>query len=148
MPFLSYQGERRTLTQFLNTKEQKDHRAEADAEDPSTCQGESGIKEYWGMKNIKSLDGLPGLTSALKTGFKSGGYNVNHWTPGPAPPQGERARTGEPPGQGGKDVDTLMRPMRYVDVRFLVGVVTGGLLAVVICAILLHTRSQLSVLLL
>ena len=101
------------------------------------CKAESGIKEYWELKNARSLDGLPGLSSASRTGFRSNGYNVNAWTT--SPPHGESPRHGK------KDVDMWMR---YVDVRFSVGVVTGGLLATVFYAILLHTQPQLSFLLL
>lgn len=104
------------------------------------CKGESGLKEYWELKNTKSLDGLPGLASAPRTGFRSNGYNVNGWTASPS--------HRESPRHGKKDVEMSMQSMRYVDVRFLVGVVTGGLFATVFYAVLLHTRSQLSFLLL
>jgi len=134
VPFYSYQGERRTLSRYFNISEQKDNQAEADAENPSTCKAEGGIKEYWEQKNAKSLDGLPGLSSASRIGFRPNGYNVNRWT------------TSLP--HGGKDVDVSMRSMGYVDVKFLAGVATGVLFTMVCYAILLHTQSQLSLLLL
>jgi len=132
VPFYSYQGERRTLNQYFNNREQKDNRTEADAEDPSMCKAESGIKEYWEEKNTKSLDGLPGLSSAPSVGFRPRGYNVNLWTS--SPPFGE------------KDTRKSTQVGRYVDAKFMAGMATGGLFAMVCYIIFQHAQLQLSLL--
>ncbi|KAF9783412.1 hypothetical protein BJ322DRAFT_976363, partial [Thelephora terrestris] len=64
IPFYSYQGERHGLSQISKKKEEEDNQAEADAEDPSICKAEDGIRAYWEQQNAKGLDGLPGLSSA------------------------------------------------------------------------------------
>lgn len=130
IPFYSYQGERNTLSQSFNNKEQKDNKVEAEAEDPSTCKADSGIKEYWEQKNTKSLDGLPGLSSAPSVGFRSNGYNINAWTK--TSPVSERP------------MDKPIQALRYMDAKFLAGVATGGLLANVCYTILQHAQLQLS----
>ena len=130
VPFYSYQGERHALVQFSNNKEKKDTEAEADAEIPSMCKAESGIKEYWEQKNATSLDGLPGLASASSVGFRPNGYNVNLWTK--SSPLSE------------KRTDTATQASQYVDAKFLAGVATGGLFATACYAILQHVQPQLS----
>ena len=132
MPFYSYQGERHTLNQCFNNKEQKDNEVEADAEDPSVCKAESGLKEYWEQKNAQSLDGLPGLSSASSAGFRPNGYNVNVWTK--SPPVGK------------KQTDKAKWTARYVDTKFLAGVATGGVLVTVCYATFQRALSQVSLL--
>ncbi|KAF9646297.1 hypothetical protein BDM02DRAFT_3171887 [Thelephora ganbajun] len=132
VPFYSYQGERHALNQFFNNKEQKDNEAEADAEDPSMCKAESGIKEYWENKNAKSLDGLPGLFSASSVGFRPNGYNVNIWTK--SSPASE------------KQANEVTQTTRYVDAKFLAVVATGGLFATACYAIFQHAQLQFSLL--
>ena len=132
VPFYSYQGERHSLNQCFNTKEQKDNEAEADAENPSMCKAESGLKEYWEKKNTQSLDGLPGLSSAPSAALRPNGYNVNVWT--------------KFPHLGEKQTGKATQATRYVDAKFLAGVATGGLLATVCYAILQHAQPQLSLL--
>ena len=96
------------------------------------CKAESGIKEYWEQKNAKSLDGLPGLSSAPSVGFRPNGYNVNLWTS--SPPFGE------------KDIGESIQTARYVDVKFMVGVATGGLFATVCYAIFQRAQPLFSLL--
>ena len=133
VPFYSYQGERHTLNQYFNNREKKDNEAEADAENPSMCKAESGLKEYWEQKNAQSLDGLPGLSSASSVGFRPNGYNVNLWSSSSPPPHE-------------KQTDKAARETHYVDAKFLAGVATGGLLATACYAIFQHTQPHLSVL--
>lgn len=132
VPFYSYQGERRTLNKYLNYKEQRDNRAEADAEDPSTCRAEGGIKEYWEQKNAKSLDGLPGLSSAPSAGFCPRGYNINLWKS--SPPFGE------------KDMGKSTHVGRYVDAKFMAGMAMGGFFATICYIIFQHAQPQFSLL--
>jgi len=132
VPFYSYQGERRTLGKYSNHKEKKENRAEADAENPSMCKAENGIKEHWEQRNAKSLDGLPGLSSASSVGFRPNGYNVNLWTN--SPPFGE------------KGMGESIQAARYVDVKFMAGVATGGLFAMVCYAIFQHAQPLFSLL--
>lgn len=96
------------------------------------CKAESGIKEYWDQKNLKSLDGLPGLSSASSVGFRLNGYNVNLWTS--SPPLGK------------KDTDKPMQATRYMDAKFLAGMATGGLFATVCYTIFQHAQSHFSLL--
>lgn len=103
---------------------------EADAEDPSTSKAERGLKEYWQQKNAKSLDELPGLSSAPSVGFRSNGYNINAWTKSPPISKTLTDKTAQAP--------------RYVDAKFLAGVATGGLLTAVCYTVLQHTQLQLS----
>jgi len=95
------------------------------------CKAESGLKEYWEQKNTRSLDGLPGLSSASNVGFRPNGYNVNLWTKSPL--------------FGENQTEKVAQETRYVDARFLAGVATGGLFALV-CYTALHAQSQLSLL--
>jgi len=132
VPFYSYQGERHTLNQYFNSKEQKDNEVEADAENPSMCAAESGLKAYWVQKNTQSLDGLPGLSSASKAGFRPNGYDVNAWT--------------KSPPSGGKLTNTVTQKAGYFDAKFLAGVATGGLFATACYTVLQYTQSQLSLL--
>jgi len=94
------------------------------------CKAEKGIKEYWEQKNTKSLDGLPGLSSAPSAGFRPHGYNVNLWTSSPP-----------------KDVGKSTQVGRYVDAKFMAGMATGGLFAMVCYVIFQHAQPQLSLLL-
>jgi len=105
---------------------------EVDAESPSTCKAEKGLKEYWEQKNAKSLDGLPGLSSAPSVGFRPNGYNVNAWTK--SPPSGE------------KQTDKAAQVSQFVDAKFLTGVATGGAFATVCYVIFQHAHSRLSLL--
>jgi len=132
VPFYSYQGERHILSQMSKNKEQKDNEAEAGAENPSTCRAEDGIREYWEQQNNKGLDGLPALTSASSVGFRLNGYNVNLWTK--STPLNETQK------------EKVAQVTDYVDAKFLAGVVTGGLFAMVCYATLRHVQPQLSVL--
>ena len=97
------------------------------------CKAEKGIKEYWEQKNAKSLDGLPGLSSAPSVGFRPNGYNVNAWT------------KSSPPGE--KQTEKATEVSRYVDAKFLAGVATGGAIAAVCYVIFQHAQSQISLLL-
>ena len=130
MPFYSYQGERRALSQSFDKREKKDNEAEASAEDLLMCKAEGGIKEYWEQKNVKSLDGLPGLSSAPSVWFRSNGYNVNAWTR--SPPVSEVPK------------DKMVQALRYGDAKFLAGVALGASLTVVSYTILQHAQSQFS----
>jgi len=132
VPFYSYQGERQTLNQYFNNREKKDVEAEADAEDPSVCKAEGGLKDYWEQKNTKSLDGLPGLSSASSTGFRPTGYDVNLWTT--SPPSEE------------KDTAEARRATQFFDTKFLAGVATGGLFATACYTIFQNTQPLLSLL--
>jgi len=93
------------------------------------CKAVNGLKEYWEQKNAKSLDGLPGLSTAPSVGFRPNGYNVNAWTG--SPPFSEKQTT---------------RVSRYVDAKFLAGVATGGAFATACYAIFQHAQSHLSML--
>lgn len=126
VPFYSYEGERHTLTRWFQNREKKDNEVEADVENPSMCKAEGGIKEYWEQKNAKSLDGLPGLSSASSVGFRSNGYNTNLWTK--SSPDSEKT-TGK-----------ATRVVEYVDTKFLAGVATGALFAVTCQIISQHAQ--------
>lgn len=95
------------------------------------CKAVSGIKEYWEQRNVKSLDGLPGLSSgAPSAGFRPNGYNVNVWTR--SPPVSKIS------------TDETTQTSQYVDAKFVAGVATGGLLTAVCYTIFQHARLQLS----
>ena len=96
------------------------------------CKAESGLKEYWEQKNTKSLDGLPGLSSASSVGFRLNGYNVNLWTS--SPPSREKGSV------------KATQATQYVDTKFLAGMATGGLFATVCYAIFQHAQAQFSML--
>lgn len=94
------------------------------------CKAEGGLKEYWERENTKSLDGLPGLSSAPSAGFRLNGFNVNVWTKSP-PIDTKRA-------------DEATQTVRYVDTKFLAGVATGGVLVTVCYTIFQRALSQIS----
>lgn len=96
------------------------------------CKAEGGIKEYWEQKNAKSLDGLPGLSSAPSAGFCPHGYNINLWTS--SPPFGE------------KDMGKLTHIRGYVDAKFMAGMAMGGLFATICYIIFQHAQPRFSLL--
>ncbi|TFK23312.1 hypothetical protein FA15DRAFT_670590 [Coprinopsis marcescibilis] len=66
IPFFTYKAPRVRLHKFAIPREQADY----DASSESTLElsrPEKGIKSYWKVKNIKSIDGLPGLSSAFES---------------------------------------------------------------------------------
>lgn len=60
----------------MGKKEVLDKTAEATSQDPVACKVEGGLRHYWELKNMKSLDGLTGLTSAPASSFSLTGYGV------------------------------------------------------------------------
>lgn len=74
MPFYTYKSERTALSQIAAKREAVDKNAESAARDPSMWKPQGGIHAYWEKNNMKSLDGLTGLSLAHQHSFKFSGY--------------------------------------------------------------------------
>lgn len=60
VPLFTFQSHRTKLLSYFEKKEQADRRAEPGSFSPG------GLKAYWALKNLKSIDGLEALSTAHK----------------------------------------------------------------------------------
>ena len=61
VPYYAFQGHRTKLLDFYEKRELADRATNAD------CPPDNGLRAYWALKNLKSIDGLEGLSSAHKS---------------------------------------------------------------------------------
>jgi len=61
VPYFTFQGHRTKLLDFYEKRETADRAAGAD------CTPDNGLRAYWALKNLRSIDGLEGLSSAHKS---------------------------------------------------------------------------------
>jgi hypothetical protein len=61
VPYYTFQGHRTKLLDYYDKKESADRAAGAE------CPSDDGLKAYWALKNLKSIDGLDGLSNAHKS---------------------------------------------------------------------------------
>ncbi|KAF5311917.1 hypothetical protein D9619_003618 [Psilocybe cf. subviscida] len=95
VPYYTYKAPRKTLRSFLGKMEGEDLKAAASTGTPhdEMTWPEKGIRALWKTSNLTSLDGLPGLQSALGSApvfvdregaseleeLSDGGYNSRRW---------------------------------------------------------------------
>jgi len=60
VPLYTFQSHRTKLLHYFDKKENADRRAEPE------YRSSDGLKAYWALKNMKSVDGLEGLSTAHK----------------------------------------------------------------------------------
>lgn len=60
VPLYAFQSHRTKLLHYFDKKENADRKAEPER------QCDNGLKAYWALKNLKSIDGLDGLSIAHK----------------------------------------------------------------------------------
>jgi hypothetical protein len=60
VPLYAFQSHRTKLLGDFEKKENMDRKAEPE------CRSEDGLKAYWALENLKSIDGLDGLSIAHK----------------------------------------------------------------------------------
>ena len=58
VPLYAFQSHRTKLLNYFNKKENADRKTKAEH------RSDGGLKAYWALKNLKSIDGLPGLSLA------------------------------------------------------------------------------------
>lgn len=61
VPFYTFQSHRTKLLDYFNKKENADRTAGLG------CRSDDGLKAYWALKNLRSIDGLQGLSMAHNT---------------------------------------------------------------------------------
>jgi hypothetical protein len=60
VPLYAFQSHRTKLLDYFNKKENVDRKAEAG------FRPDNGLKAYWALKNLRSIDGLEGMSIAYK----------------------------------------------------------------------------------
>nr|GAT51819.1 pyridoxamine phosphate oxidase [Mycena chlorophos] len=75
VPFFDFKSYRTRLLTWATTKERADKEADAEGDDKVANGLVDGLKRYWNTKNLRSLDGMPGLLVAPYTDQKIPGLN-------------------------------------------------------------------------
>ncbi|TRM58556.1 hypothetical protein BD626DRAFT_438232 [Schizophyllum amplum] len=125
VPFYEFQSHRNVLEDWAARKEQIENDGSG-----------KGVRDYWREKNVKSIDGLPGLQVAHETTGKL----VSIGAPGGLRKGGIGESLGDEGGVAQKAKQGLSALRQYVDPQLALGVLTG-VFATLACACIGEWRS-------